>query len=154
MVCDEQHQDKFVPINKTDKGIVNVYTSTKNGKRLEKTQVKFSQVKEINDSDTNTWHVKIDRSKNYQKIIGFGTAFTDSAVLNVGNMTSKLQRQILEDMFSENGFEYSVVRTTIAGSDMSTRPYTYDDVEDDYNLTYFNLVEEDIKYKVSQLFLL
>ena len=57
-------------------------------------------------------------------------------------------------MFSDDGFEYSVVRTTIAGSDFSVRPYTYDDVEDDYNLTYFNLVEEDTKYRVSQLFLL
>lgn len=56
-------------------------------------------------------------------------------------------------MFSDDGFEYSVVRTTIAGSDFSVRPYTYYDVEDDYNLTYFNLVE-DTKYRVSQLFLL
>ena len=149
MVCDEQHQDKFVPINKTDKGVVYVYTSTKSGKRFEKTQVKFGQIKAINDTDK--WHIKIDQSKSYQKIIGFGTAFTDSGVLNVGNMTSKLQRQILEDMFSEHGFEYSVVRTTIAGSDFSVRPYTYDDVEDDYELKHFSLVDEDVKFRVSLL---
>ena len=54
-------------------------------------------------------------------------------------------------MFSENGVEYSVVRTTIAGSDFSTRPYTYDDYEDDYNLTHFSLVDEDVKFRVSVL---
>ena len=55
-------------------------------------------------------------------------------------------------MFSENGVEYSVVRTTIAGSDFSTRPYSYDDYEDDYNLTHFSLVDEDTKFRVSEEF--
>ena len=152
-MCDEGHRDTYEPIVKTNKGIVQIYTSTKSGKRFEKTQAKFNENKTI-DKLASEWHIKIDRSKNYQKIIGFGTSFSDAGVLNVGSMTPKLQKQILSDMFSDDGFEYSVVRTTIAGSDFSVRPYTYDDVEDDYNLTYFNLVEEDTKYRVSQLFLL
>ena len=149
VVYDEKHQDVYEPIVKSDKGIVQVYTSTKSRKRFEKTQTKFNQSK---TTDGTQWHIQIDKTKSYQKIIGFGTSFSDAAVLDLGNMSSKLQRQILSDMFSQNGIQYSVVRTTIAGSDFSTRPYSYDDHEDDYNLTHFSLVDEDTKFRVSQSF--
>lgn len=36
----------------------------------------------------------------------------------------------------------------MAGCDFSTHPYSYDDVKDDVNLTYFSLTEEDYFYKV------
>ena len=53
-------------------------------------------------------------------------------------------------MFAQDGFEYSVVRTTIAGSDFSQRAYySYDDIDDDYDLKHFSLVD-DLKFRVSQ----
>ena len=82
--------------------------------------------------------------------MGFGTSFSDAGVLNLGSMSSNLQKQILSDMFAQDGFEYSVVRTTIAGSDFSARAYSYDDVDDDYDLKHFSLVDEDTKFRVSQ----
>ena len=69
-VCDEKHQDVYEPIVKSDKGIVQIYTSTKSGKRFEKTQAKFNESKTINGTQ---WHITIDKTKSYQKIIGFGT---------------------------------------------------------------------------------
>jgi hypothetical protein len=41
-----------------------------------------------------------------------------------------------------------MARTPMAGSDMSIRNYTYDDVTDDKNLTHFALQKEDLEYKV------
>ena len=37
----------------------------------------------------------------------------------------------------------------MAGSDFSTRPYSYDDVEGDVTLEHFSLAEEDVLYKVN-----
>ena len=36
----------------------------------------------------------------------------------------------------------------MSGCDFSTRVYTYDDVPFDYDLTHFNLTDEDLIYKV------
>lgn len=46
------------------------------------------------------------------------------------------------------GIEYNLVRLPMACSDFSMRPYSYDDVADDYELKHFKLAEEDVKMKV------
>lgn len=40
----------------------------------------------------------------------------------------------------------------MAGCDFSVREYSYDDVDGDFNLTNFALVNEDLNYKVLLLF--
>ena len=49
--------------------------------------------------------------------------------------------------FGENGIGYSVCRIPIAGSDCSTRPYSYDDVHGDVDLEFWALAPEDYNYK-------
>lgn len=46
------------------------------------------------------------------------------------------------------GIEYNLIRVPMACSDFSVRPYSYDDVPDDYELKHFRLVDEDVKMKV------
>lgn len=50
--------------------------------------------------------------------------------------------------FSENGIEYNLCRVPIAGTDFSTRSYSYDDGAADPTLKNFHLAEEDFKIKV------
>jgi len=50
--------------------------------------------------------------------------------------------------FGSSGIGYSVCRIPIAGSDCSTRPYSYDDVEGDVELVNWALAPEDYDYKV------
>ena len=142
-VCNEEHCDTFDPINKTKSGIIQIYTSSKSGKRFEKTEAKFSK-----DNPNADWKITIDKDKKHQKILGFGGSFTDAAVLGIGKLPEKLKNQIIYDYFSENGLEYSMCRMPIAGSDFSTHAYSYDDVENDFELNHFKLAEEDINYKV------
>ncbi|KAG5344586.1 GLCM Glucosylceramidase, partial [Acromyrmex charruanus] len=52
--------------------------------------------------------------------------------------------------FGSIGIGYTFIRIPIAGTDFSTRPYTYDDVPDDLTLSHFGLVEED-DYKIEYL---
>ena len=144
-VCDEKHCDTFDPLNKTESGVIQIYTSSKSGKRFQKTQAKFSK---DNPNQNSDWKITIDKDKKHQKILGFGGSFTDAAVLGIGKLPEKLKNQIIYDYFSENGLEYSMARMPIAGSDFSTHAYSYDDVENDFELKHFKLVEEDTNYKV------
>jgi Glycosyl hydrolase family 30 TIM-barrel domain len=50
--------------------------------------------------------------------------------------------------YSDEGIEYGIGRIPMAGTDFSTRTYSYDDVEGDVALSNFNLAEEDFVYKV------
>ncbi|XP_017583335.1 PREDICTED: glucosylceramidase [Corvus brachyrhynchos] len=49
------------------------------------------------------------------------------------------------------GIEYNLIRVPMACSDFSVRPYSYDDVPDDYELKHFRLVDEDVKMKIPLL---
>ena len=46
------------------------------------------------------------------------------------------------------GIEYNLIRVPMGCSDFSTRPYSYDDVPDDFELRHFALAEEDLEMKV------
>ena len=70
-------------------------------------------------------------------------------MLEIGRLSSKLQKQLINDYFSQNGLEYSIIRTAIAGSHFSNKPYSYDDTENYFHLKHFKLAEEDTKYRVS-----
>lgn len=87
--------------------------------------------------------------KKYQKIIGFGGAFTDASGLNIKALPEKLQQNIINDYFSDKGIEYTLGRIPIGGSDFSTHPYSYDDTHpEDFEFKHFNLTKEDFDYKV------
>jgi O-glycosyl hydrolase len=74
---------------------------------------------------------------------------TDASGINIAELPSKLQDNIIKDYFSDKGIEYTVGRIPIAGSDFSTHPYTYaDQVENDDELKHFNLTKEDHDFKV------
>lgn len=57
---------------------------------------------------------------------------------------------ISRSYFGSTGIGYTFARIPIAGTDFSTRPYTYDDTPNDLTLSQFKLVEED-DYKIEYL---
>lgn len=87
----------------------------------------------------------------YQKILGFGGAFTDAASINIHSLSEDARLKLLESYFSPNGIEYNLGRVPMAGCDFSNRTYTYNDKEFDVALTNFNLTWEDRDFKVSFL---
>ena len=145
-VCNATLCDDLDPIKKTAKGVVTVFQSSRDGDRFKQIQMKFGdKVGKANKAQT----IVIDRPKTYQKIVGFGGAFTDSAGINVKALPDKLQQRIIEDYFSERGLEYTLGRVPIAGSDYSTHAYSYDDQnKDDFEFNHFALAKEDHDYKV------
>ncbi|XP_018564712.1 putative glucosylceramidase 3 [Anoplophora glabripennis] len=92
--------------------------------------------------------IKVNIEKRYQKIIGFGGAFTDATGININSLDEAVQENLLESYFGKNGIEYNLCRVPIGGTDFSPRPYTYDDYTDDTKLEHFKLQEEDLKFKI------
>ena len=92
--------------------------------------------------------ISVDKKHKYQKLYGFGNAFTDSAGYMLSSVDPSLASAIINSYFSANGIEFSFGRLPISGADYSLRPYTYDDVYNDYTLKYFSLQKEDFEYKV------
>lgn len=73
-----------------------------------------------------------------QEMIGFGHAWTDSAVHVFNELEPALLDQVLEDLFGQTGNNMAFMRHTIGSSDLSGTQYSYDD-----NGPSFNLGEPD-----------
>ena len=91
----------------------------------------------------------LDKKVKYQKIVGFGGAFTDASGLNLNTLPKEMANNVMKDYYSSTGIEYNMGRVPMAGIDFSTKPYSYDDTKDDFNLTHFSLTPEDFNFKVS-----
>lgn len=150
-VCTEsQPCEKFEAPPKTNSGVITRWESSQSGARFNQQTLHFeSNITEAKIAKNETQlQITIDRNKKYQEILGFGGCFTDTMGINVKKMSAKLQDQILSDYFSKDGLEYNIGRIPIGGTDLSTRPYSLDDVEDDKTLEHFALANEDHEYKV------
>jgi len=146
-VCDENYCDSLDPIARTDAGLVKVFESDRAGKRLEVREVRFGN--DLPGVDPGRFkNVRVNRNRKFQEIIGFGTSFTDASALSLGRMSANLRSKVLSSYYSKEGIEYSLSRVVISGSDFSVRPYSYDDVPNDWSLNGWSLVDEDISYKV------
>jgi glucosylceramidase len=72
----------------------------------------------------------VDEGTTYQRMIGFGAAFTDASVYLIQRKMTSAQRQaLLQDLFGRTtGIGLSFARVTMGASDFSLRHYSYDDV--------------------------
>lgn len=76
----------------------------------------------------------------YQEIIGFGGAITQASAVNLMRMSEKDQETVMRGYFDkEEGLGYSLCRTTINSCDFSAETYSYDDTENDWELTNFSI---------------
>jgi glucosylceramidase len=87
--------------------------------------------------------LRIDTTKTYQSMIGFGAAITDASAFVLNHDLQPAQRDaLLTDLFGPQGLHLSFARLTIGASDFSTARYSYDDPpdgSDDPDLARFSL---------------
>lgn len=85
--------------------------------------------------------VTID-SKNgaRQELIGFGHAWTDSAIEVFSTLSDDTLDKLMDELFGQDGNNMGFMRHTIGSSDMSQYMYSYDESsDDDTSLSKFNL---------------
>lgn len=84
--------------------------------------------------------VTILRNDKRQTIDGFGGSLTESSAFVLACIKPEERQAILEELFGEDGANFSMARTQIGVSDFSVNgKYSYDDVWNDTELTHFSL---------------
>jgi glucosylceramidase len=147
-VCNSTYCDDFPPLGRLKPNQIAVYTSSKCGKRFRRSNVFFkSQLPDLTRT-ANTISVKVDASKTFQSIHGFGGAFTDAAGINFRRLSQQTRRQLLHAYYAQNGIEYTLGRVPIASCDFSTYEYSYLDKPNDFDLNSFSLAKEDYDLKI------
>ncbi|KAI1716646.1 glycosyl hydrolase family 30 TIM-barrel domain-containing protein [Ditylenchus destructor] len=149
-VCNGTYCDEPEPVGNLKEGQVVYFTSSRDEHRLRRQSIQFLNQTELDGarSSPETVTIRVDASKHYQEILGFGGAFTDAAGIQFNSLSPNTAQKLLEAYFGEHGINYTVGRVPIASCDFSTREYSYLDKADDFNLTTFSLAPEDMKFKI------
>lgn len=91
----------------------------------------------VNDDNSSLPVIRINSKKVYQKIVGFGGAFTPAVAHVLNQITPAKRREVLDAYFGGNGSHYTLMRTMI-GSCYGEQ-ISYDDVPGDTSLTNFSI---------------
>jgi len=95
--------------------------------------------------------IQIDASKQYQDLLGFGAAFTDSSCFLFSQMAATARQALYSELFGDTGLRLSVGRTCIGASDYSLTAYNFDEsLEPDLDLTKFS-IDHDRSYILPML---
>ena len=108
-------------------------TSAAGDKCTEKEAVVFQQ-------GTAQNAIVIDINQKKQTIDGYGGSLTESSAFVLACLTPEQRQSILNELFSEEGANFSVVRTQIGSSDFSVEgKYALNEVDGDTAMQFFSL---------------
>lgn len=113
---------------------VEVYETSEAGNKL-------SLVTEFSSGE-NVDTIRLDPSKKYQTISGFGGAFTESSAYLLNKLSKENRDTILKAYFAKDGARYSLTRTHMNSCDFSLTNYSYTPVAGDKELKHFTIKED------------
>ncbi|MDD2958938.1 MAG: glycoside hydrolase family 30 beta sandwich domain-containing protein [Lachnospiraceae bacterium] len=105
-----------------------------------------NQVAAIENPDYAPKLVKLYPEAQFQTVIGFGGAFTESAAYIWDGLGEKEKEEVIDAYFGENGNHYTFGRTHIQSCDFSLGNRAYLQ-EGDRDLETFS-IEEDFRYQI------
>ncbi|OZM58069.1 glucosylceramidase [Lottiidibacillus patelloidae] len=110
----------------------------------EKHSVKFTE------NNSENADILIDSATTYQKILGFGGAFTEATAYTLSQMSRDKRSEAIKSYFDQkDGLGYTIGRVHIHSCDFALENYTY--VEDnDVELKSFN-IERDYKWVIPMI---
>ena len=101
------------------------------------------------------WHVapgkpgnaqlRLNPSKKFQDILGFGGAFTDATCYTFNQLSSTDREKLFHELFHPSEMGLDVGRICVGASDYSTKVYSFDEGEPDPELARFS-IEHDREY--------
>lgn len=88
--------------------------------------------------------IKVDETKTYQSIDGFGYTLTGGSASLINALAPAAQDALLKELFLADStfIGVSYLRISIGASDMSATTFTYDDVASDTTLQQFSIDKE------------
>ncbi|KAI6212645.1 Glucosylceramidase [Aphelenchoides besseyi] len=139
-VCDTISCDEIEPVGELQDDQIVVYTTSRLSDRMKRTVDIFNA--KINRDIQAT----INTKKQYQRILGFGGAITDSVVI-VRNQLMAANESMAEllhqQYYGPSGLGYNIGRVPLGSADFSARAYSFDETSDDFAMDNFEL--NDIK---------
>lgn len=145
--CTDDYCDEIAPVGVLSAGEVAVYQSSPLPlhHRLNRTVSAYFTNTGDNKKGSGIL-IQVDTSRTFQRIVGFGGALTDAVAINFNMMDSAIQKHILASYYGDNGLQYTLGRIPIASCDFSTHSYSYDDYNNDYNMSLFSIdMDKDFK---------
>lgn len=101
------------------------------------------------NSGSNPSTVTINAGTTYQTMDGFGYTLTEGSCEVISGMAATQQNQLLNDLYNPvTGLNASVVRISIAASDLSSSSYSYNETSGDVNMNNFSLNGPDLTYLI------
>ena len=95
--------------------------------------------------------VTIDINEKKQTIDGYGGSLTESSAFVLACLTDEQRQSVLYELFSEEGANFSVVRTQIGSSDFSVEgKYALTEVDGDTAMQFFSLDRDKEGFGVAQ----
>jgi len=111
---------------------VQVFQTSAQGNQFEVMEL---NVQKVQSKDTLILYPK----HTFQKITGFGGAFTEASASLLNQMSNAKRKEILNAYFAEDGANYSLTRTHINSCDFSLSNYSYAEVAEDTLLKHFSI---------------
>ncbi|KAL1422250.1 hypothetical protein MTO96_022131 [Rhipicephalus appendiculatus] len=139
-VCSSEQCDFLGDIGDLPSGAAVVFESSKAGLRFAKTTAAFSKTAEVADGD-DAEVISINSLETFQKVLGFGGAFTDSVGMNLNSLPSDMRDDIIKSYYSKEESLWLALTSL-------ERKYTYDDSPNDFELSNFTLAQEDFDLKI------
>ncbi|XP_073820115.1 lysosomal acid glucosylceramidase-like [Musca autumnalis] len=96
--------------------------------------------------------ITINRNKTYQKITGFGGAFTGTVAYLLDKLKPELQDHLYKSYYHKDGIGYNMIRTSIGGCDFDLEPWAYNEMpQNDATLSNFTQLDKRDILKVEQI---
>ena len=101
------------------------------------------------NSGTNPATITLTPSTTYQSMDGFGWCLTQASAQVISGMAATEQNNLLTELFNPStGLSSSIVRISIAASDLSNSTYSYNETVGDVAMTNFSLAGPDQTYLI------
>lgn len=114
--------DILPPIDNS--GPIEVYQTTRSSNLL------MGEMKSLHfTNEVEGITIVVDSTFTYQQIEGFGASLTGSSAFLIKNMEEAKRKELLKDLFSNEGISLKYLRLPIGSSDFSLADYTYCDLE-------------------------
>jgi len=94
--------------------------------------------------------IRLDPSKKFQEVLGFGGAFTDAACYMFNQLAPSAREKLFHEMFHPSQMGLSVCRICVGSSDYAQKVYSFDEGEPDPDLKRFS-IEHDREYILPML---
>lgn len=117
---------------------IKAFVTSGQGKRLA-VLAPILRVPDLAGATDSTNTIIVDASKTFQKMVGFGAAFTESSCLNLMRLSPELRSKLFRELFHPTEGNLSMGRLCIGSSDFAAKAYSYCDGEADPELKRFSI---------------